>query len=856
MAWRNIYYDNRNQLIHLWTWDDKGNRVKYETSYEPYLYVESSNGNDGVSIFNTPLKKKTFVSNFERTKFVNETPLKIFHNLSCEQQFLLDTYKNEVGKLGFGTQPLKVFLFDIETYSKGAFPVPEKAADPINLITIYDTLASKYYTWGLKKYTSAEPDVTYYHCKSEYDLIKKFLDFWEKDPPDMISGWNSEGFDVPYVVTRIINLMGIEEAVRLSPVKNIYYRENAEVDKFGKKINKWVIDGISHIDYMKAYKAFARSQRESYSLGYIGQYELGETKVNIGATNLADLSDTDWNKFVDYNIQDVRLLVKLDEKLKYIKLIRTLSYKGFIKFEQALKKVSLISGAVAHQAAMEGKIIPTFKNELEKVEFAGGYVHDPVRGIAKSVISYDANSLYPNTIITLNVSPETKIGKISYIEDDNYHLILSNGRKVVLPKEKFDKLVNKEKLSISKYNVLYTQKIKGIVPKLIDRVYAERVQAKTKMLELQKSINKIKDKKEKEKTEELILDLDTQQYVYKILLNSIYGVFAQKYSPLFDIDHAASITLTGQASSKEAANIVMKYTKEKGFDFNKEEIYKYGDTDSAYISIQPFLDHYNIKLVENDSITTEARDIIKEIGIYLNEGINEWAKVELKSNDPRFVFKQEAISDVSVFMQKKRYILHLLELDGMVPNKPFKYTGVEVVRSSFSEAVKRLVKRVVESAILAQDKHQANKIFAEAYEEFCKLSVEDVSLRSNISDYDKYEAKVDSFGKFGKGTTIQGKSSIAFNRMLKHFNIDGKYESIKSGTKFKYFQTTKNQFNFQTMGFIDIFPVELKCHFGVDYKKMFDDTVVPPIESLYECLGWVVPPISSARATDLFELFS
>ena len=854
--YRNIYYDNKNQLIHLWTWDENGNRVKYETSYEPYLYIESSTGTDGVSIFNTPLKKRSFKSNFDRKKFVTETPLKIFHNLACEQQFLLDTYKNEVGKLEFGTQPLKVFLFDIETYSKGAFPVPEKAEDPINLITIFDSLSKKYYTWGLKKYTPSDSDVTYFYCKSEYDLIKKFLEFWENDPPDMISGWNSEGFDVPYVVTRIINLMGIEEAARLSPVKNIYYRENAEIDKYGKVINKWIIDGISHIDYMKAYKAFARSDRESYSLGYIGQYELGESKINIGATNLADLSDVDWDKFVDYNIQDVRLLVKLDEKLKYIKLIRTLSYKGFIKFEQSLKKVAMISGAVAYQAAMDGKIIPTFKHNTENEGFEGGYVHEPVRGMANSIVSYDANSLYPNTIITLNVSPETKIGKITHIEGENYHLLLANNRTVVLPKEKFDKLVEKEKLSISKYNVLYTQKLKGVVPKLIDRIYAERVEAKGKMLELQKTLDQIKDKKEQEKTEELILDLDTQQYVYKIVLNSIYGVFGQKHSPLFDIDHAASITLTGQASSKEAADIVMQYTISKGFDFKKDEIYKYGDTDSAYISIQPLLDHYKIKLSEDGKITDEARKIIKELGVFINKGINAWATNELKSIDPRFVFKQEAISNISVFMEKKRYILHLLELDGMVPSKPFKYVGVEVVRSTFSDPIKKLIKQVLESAILAQDKQKANKIFTDAYETVKNMPIEDLSFRTSTSNYEKYERKVDSFGKFGKGITIQGKSSIGFNRMLKQFNLDSKYESIRSGMKIKFFYLAKNRFNFQTMGFIDVFPNELKPVFEIDYKEMFDKTIVPPIDRLYECLGWVVPQVTSARTTDLFELFS
>jgi len=856
MAWRNIYYENKTQTIHLWAWDENGNRTKYETSYEPYLYIESSTGTDAVSVFNTPLKKKTFRSTFDRNKFVNETPLKIFHNLQCEQQFLLDTYKNDIGKQGFGSQPLKVFLFDIETYSKGAFPVPEKAEDPINLITIYDTLSKRYYTWGLKKYTPSDSDVTYVHCKSEVDLIKKFLDFWEKDPPDLITGWNSEGFDVPYIINRINNLFGIEETARISPIKDLYFRENIGTNKFGKIVSKWTIRGISHIDYMEAYMAFSRSHRESYSLGYIGQYELGETKVNIGATNLADLSDTDWDKFVDYNIQDVRLLVKLDEKLKYIKLIRTLSYKGFIAFEQSLGKVAMINGAVAHQAAMDGQVIPTFKNNTEKVEFVGGYVHEPERGLSKSVISYDANSLYPNTIITLNISPETKIGKITQIDGDNYQLLLANDRSVSLTKEKFDRLVEKELLSVSKYNVLYTQKIKGVVPKLIDRIYSERVEAKNKMTEIQKGLGKIKDKKELAKAEELILDLDTQQYVYKILLNSIYGVFAQKYSPLYDIDHAASITLTGQSVVKQASDIVYEYSQIKGLVCDKKEIYKYGDTDSAYFSIEPILNHFNLKLTENNEVTKEASDIIKDIGVFLNKRIIDWAKSELKSTDPRFVFKQEAVCDVAVFMEKKRYILHLLELDGMKSSKPFKYVGVEVVRSTFSDNVKKLIKQVIESAILAQDKIKSNEILKKAFDTFCEMDVQDISFRSKVSDYDKYENKMDSFGKIGKGTPIGAKSAINFNKMLKHFDLQNKYESISSAMKIKYFFTTKNQFNFETMAFLDTFPSEFEPHFKVNHKKMFDKSVIPPIERLYDCIGWDLPQISSATTTDLFDLFS
>lgn len=856
MAWRNVYYDGREQLIHLWTWDESGNRVKVETSYEPYLYVETSQSPDAVSIYNTSLKKLKFKNQFERNKYVNETPIKrLFQNISCEQEFLLSTYKNEIDKSDFGQFPLKIYFFDIETYSTDGFPVPERAADPINLITIYNTLNKKFYTWGTKKYTSQNDDEKYFYCSSEIDLISKFLSFWEIDPPDMLVGWNSGGFDIPYIMKRFNDLLGEEEASRMSPVKQIFYRENVGIDKFGKQINRWYIRGLSCIDYMEAYKTFSRNDRESYSLGYIGKVELGETKTNIGATTLSTLSDTDWNKFVEYNIQDVRLLVKLDQKLKYLDLIRNVSYKGFIQFEQSLGKVSLITGAIAHQASKDDLIIPTFKTDDTVSEYVGGYVHDPERGLSKSVVSFDANSLYPNTIISLNVSPETKIGRITNIEGKNYTIKLSNGKTVTLEEEKFNRLLTKEQLSLSKYNVLYTQKFKGVVPKFIDRLYKERVDAKNKMIELQKESKKIKDSAELERMEEKILDLDTIQTVYKLILNSIYGAFGQKYSPLYDIDHAASITLTGQSIVKQASEIVFDFTKTKNIECEKGDIYKYGDTDSAYFSIEPILNHLKIELLHDGKITEDARTLIKEIGEYLNKEIIEWAKDELRSTDPRFIFKQEAVCDVAVFMEKKRYIMHVLESEGVVPKKPFKYVGVEVVRSSFSDETKELIKNVIESAILSKDKHSSNRILKDAYQKFCNFPIENIAFRSKISDIEKQKKKIKSDGKIGLGTPVHAKGAIHYNNMLKHFELDSKYESIGNGIKIKWFYPSRNSFNFNAMSFIDVFPKEFSSIFNVNHSKMFDKSVIPPVERLYDCLGWDMPQVTQETVTDLTELF-
>jgi DNA polymerase elongation subunit (family B) len=854
--YRNVFYDSPKQCIHLWTWDEDGKRIKLECSYEPFLYIESVNGTDAVSIFNTPLKKVKFKNQFERNKFVNETPIKrIFNNLSCEQEFLLSSFKNDVQNPKSLANPLKIFFWDIETYSPGEFPDPQLANDTINLVTIYDSLSEKFYSWGLKPYKPKSDNVIYTYCRRETEMLEAILKFWETDPPDMMVGWNTEGFDVPYVMNRLHKLMGEEEASRLSPVRSIYYRENVAMNKFGKMINRWYIRGVSNIDYMEVYKTFARGDRESYSLDYISEFELNENKTNLNGQNLSAIADNNWDLFVDYNIQDVNLLVRLDAKLKYLKLIRALSYKGFIPFEQSLGKVSMITGAVAHQAVMQGYCIPTFKNDGIRDEYVGGYVHEPERGLCGAVVSYDANSLYPNTIITLNISPETKVGKILEIVDGQYTIKLSNEKIIVLSEEKFLKLVKKEELSISKYNVLYTQKFKGVVPNLIDRLYQERVQAKTKMSDLMDVLANTTQESDKEALEDEILNLDTQQNVFKLVLNSIYGVFAQKYSPLFDIDHSASITLTGQAVAKQAAEIVYNYALAKGFVGDKSNIYKYGDTDSCYFSIEPILDVLKIGLMHKDKITNEARKVIKEIDEFLNKEIINWAQAEFKSTDARFVFKQEAVCDVAFFQEKKRYILHIIEQEGKIPKKPFKYVGVEVARSSFSSQVKQLIKSVIEHAMMSRDKKEADIIYHKSYDTFRQMPPEEVSIRQKISDYEKQEAKLDKNGFIGKHTPLHAKSAIYYNNLLKKYKLDNRYESIGSGMKIKYFYTQRNQYNYKSMAFLEYYPSELNEIVKVDYETMFHKTVSPPIQRFYESIGWRLPQVGKEIQTDLFELF-
>lgn len=857
MAYRNVYYDHKNETIHLWTWDENGNRSKEIVPFKPYLYIESDQNVDDVkSIFNTPLKKLVFKNQKARRDFIDATPVKrLFYNLPVAQQFLLEKYKDEIDKPNFGHNPIRIYSLDIETYATDHFATPESADDPINLITVHDSLTNHFYTWGCKNYHTTDSDVTYFKCKDERDLLKSFMKFWKNEPPDIVTGWNIHGYDIPYIINRLPKIFENDYNKKISPIENIWLQKDAKLNKLGKSMDRWSIAGISIIDYMELYETFCGGKRESMSLNYIAEYELGDSKIAIGTTSLSNLADSDWYKFVDYNIQDVRLVVKLEDKLKYLKLVRDLAYRGFIPFERATGKVAMITGAIAHEALKQNKIIPTFNVKNIKTDFAGGFVYEPIKGLYEDVVTYDANSLYPNTIITLNISSETKIGKIIEEKSDKKIIKLADGKIVELDNQKFEKIVESEKLCITKANVLYTQKFRGVVPAFIERLYTERINAKNKMLEAKKKLKENLSPEEKIKYEEIAIDNDSLSNVYKTFLNSVYGVFSNIYSPLFDIDHAESVTLSGQAVVKKGPEIIYTYAKQQGFAGKIEDILIYQDTDSEFFSFKDILKMRNVSLKENNKITKDAHKIIDEYGNVLNKGINEWAKREFKSVDPRYVFKREKICDVALLQAKKFYILHILDKEGVRTNE-FEYKGIAIAQATFSKEVKDLLKNVVESAILSKNRKEALHIFQEGYEKFSNMSVEEIATRKKINNYEKWNSGLLKDNEYVKGTPIQVKSAMNFNDLLEKLKLEDKYPKISSGFKIKFFYCKKNMYGYETIAFLDYYPKEFLDYVKPDYRFMFEKNVVPVISRIFEVIGWPTPAVGCEEYTDLTQLFS
>jgi DNA polymerase elongation subunit (family B) len=384
-VYRNAVYNSREQSVKLFTWDDEGKRVTRDVTFNPYLYLETPTG-DKMSIYGTKVKKRVFNTQYDRTKYIADSGnRRLFENIPTVQQFLLETFWRENETPEFTQHPLRMVFLDIETFSPDSFPNTEDPTHTVNVITCYDTFSKRFHTFGLNPYDNKADNVIYYHCKNERALFIKFIEYIESDFPDILSGWNSEFFDIPYIINRIERLLGQEYVNRLSPTGYVYDRMMR--GKFGKEVKRYYISGIACIDYLDIYKRFCLKLRESYKLDAIGEVELNERKVDYGGINLATLSETDWDTFVKYNIQDVNLLVKLEEKLQYVALLRMLSYVGLTTLEGAMGTISVINGALTIKARKRQEIIATFVRPQAEGKNPGAYVAEPKHGFKENVVS-------------------------------------------------------------------------------------------------------------------------------------------------------------------------------------------------------------------------------------------------------------------------------------------------------------------------------------------------------------------------------------------------------------------------------------------------------------------------------------
>ena len=494
---RNAWWSNAEKAILLRTWDDSGKRITEKVPFSPYLYTESAYGNY-TSILGTKLAIKEFKTPFDRTLFlkrVGEIP--IYENFETAHQFLLDKFWRQSISNDFEKRDLRILFYDIEVdpLPTREFPSPSEAKAEINLITFYDSLEKKYFIFSKNEYTGNNlGDDTYFiKCADEAELLRRIVRFWQHNEyPDIASAWNSNNFDFPYIRNRILNVVGEEYYKMLSPYGVI--KEIASTDKMQHEYTRYDIAGVSNLDYIDVYIKFKGERQESYRLDYIGNLELGLGKIENNETSFSEFIKADWNKFVEYNKRDVEILVKLEEKLRYFKILQTLAYMSCVNFEKAMMPIFVTNGSLAVQARQDGRKLHSFKRSISNAKLSGGYVTS-VSGFHKDIVTLDATSMYPSIIISNNISPETKIGiatpksfgvsVLNGSSNDMFKFVLANKKEYEITRTQLTNMLKKKNFTICANGTVFSQKRQGLLPRWIEEVFNKRVEKKERIKELQ-----------------------------------------------------------------------------------------------------------------------------------------------------------------------------------------------------------------------------------------------------------------------------------------------------------------------------------------------------------------------------------
>jgi DNA polymerase elongation subunit (family B) len=479
-------------------------------------------------------------------------------------------YANEYAFTGWDFNHIKAYSIDIETGSApgGGFADPKYALGEVQLITLQDMHTKRCYTWGTKKYTPTgkhKVETAYTQCSDEKNLLKMFLMFWEQKQPDVITGWNCDGFDMPYLVNRINIVLGTDFTKKLSPWGQVDFKLRMFQ---GREECEYSIVGVSVLDMMLLMKKFTTNARESWSLGSVAMEELGTTKLENPEESFDAFYRNAFDEFVEYNIVDTELVSQLNDKLKLIQLACTMAYEARINYTDVYSPVKTWDAILHNQLLGMGIVTPPRQSTGITSQIEGAYVKTPVPGMYKNVVSFDFTSLYPSIMRALNLSPETYLGQTeSTVESclaGTYAVAGVNA-------------------CIAPNGSIYTKEIEGIIPTVIKTYMKKRRDAKNLMLDIERQIEQLKTTNNKTEIFNLTQrrsELDNIQQAYKISLNSLYGALANAGFRYFNPDVAESITLTGQ---------LLLRSLEAKFDFALGDLMKldctgamfYADTDSV-----------------------------------------------------------------------------------------------------------------------------------------------------------------------------------------------------------------------------------------------------------------------------------
>jgi len=797
---------------------DNGNRYSVRVPFNPTLYLPSKNYSEWRTLDNKPVEPHQFGSITEAREFVKqykEVPdFEIHGNTRFLYQYMATEHPEDQVK--FDSSKIRVFTIDIETAAENGFPDIESADQEILAISIKDSFTGRITVWGARPFDNKDPEVDYMHFRSEESMLGAFLEYWQENYPDVITGWNVQLFDMPYIRNRIDRILGEKFTKLLSPWRLVSTREI-----YIKGRRQFAVDtlGISTLDYLELYKKFTYQNQESYRLDHICMVELGQKKLDHSEYDtFKEFYENDWQKFIEYNIHDVRLVDKLDDKMKLIDLAYTMAYDAKVNYEDVFSQVRMWDNYIYVELLKRNIAIPPKKQNDKSEKYAGAYVKEPKAGRYDWVVNFDLNSLYPHLIMQYNISPETL-------------------RETRHPNASVEGILNKKTVIDGEFAVCangaqYRKDKHGFLPLMMQKMYDSRVIFKKKMIEAKKQY-------EKTPTVELSKEIarcNNIQMAKKISLNSAYGAIGNEHFRYYRLANAEAITLSGQVSIRWIENKMNGYLNKLLSTDNFDYVIA-SDTDSIYLNLGPLVDKFfsnksgdKIRIVElldkicKDKLEPFIDSCYKELASYVS------------AYDQKMIMKRENIADRGIWTAKKRYILNVWDSEGVRYKEPkMKIMGLETARSS-TPAYFRDKLYAAFKIIISKTNDELISFINDVRTETRERPYEEVAFPRGVNNLEKYRHRTDIYSK---GTPIHVRGALLYNHYVRKHKVENKHALIQEGEKIKFmYLKTPNPLHENAISFFGELPKEFGIEKYVDYQTQFEKSFLEPLKNVLQCIGW------------------
>jgi DNA polymerase elongation subunit (family B) len=801
---------------------ENGQSVTFKEEYSPTLFVKSNRETEYQTLEGEnvePIQPGTVRDCREFYKKYDDVDgFKIYGNDRYVFQYISDKYPED--EIKFDIKKINLVTIDIEVKSEQGFPDPESCSEELLTISIQDYATKKINTWGRKPYTPTQDNVTYHYFEDEIAMINSFLYHWSQNPPEVVTGWNCRLYDIPYLCGRIDRVMGTKKMKLLSPWGII---SEEKITIMGREFNTFDIAGVTTLDYLELYKKFTYTNQESYRLDYIAQVELGQKKLDHSEFDtFKDFYNGNWKKFVDYNIIDVELVDRLEDKMKLIELALTMAYDAKVNFVDVMYQVRMWDTIIYNYLKKRNIVIPPRDRSEKSERYEGAYVKQPVPGVYDWVVSFDLNSLYPHLMMQYNISPETLV--------EEKH-----------PSATIDRILNKEitfemykDYAVCANGAMFRKDIKGFMPELMEKMYAERKIFKKKMLQAKQEYEKTPTKQ----LEKDIAKYNNFQMARKIALNSCYGAIGNQYFRFFKLANAEAITLSGQTSIRWIENKVNGYLNNLLQTQDVDYVIA-SDTDSIYINFGPVVNKFlSSKSGDKAAVVTLLNKVCEEkLEPFIEKSYQELAEY-VNAYDQKMQMKRENIADRGIWTAKKRYILNVWDSEGVRYSEPkLKIMGIEAVKSSTPAPCRTMIKDALK-LMMNGTEDDVIKFIDDARTKFNNLPPEEIAFPRSVSDVKKHKSHSTIYAK---GSPIHVRGALLYNHYIKEYGLQNKYSEINNGEKIKFIYLKKaNPIRENVISFISEFPREIGVDRYIDYELQFNKAFLEPLKTILDAIGWNV----------------